>query len=143
MTLPAFWTNERIWLGLMLSALAAMAIGAWIVLALRVLEPAPLTWKAISPPVISPTTLLIAAETDRRDEGCMSYPNIDVLTASGERKRLPVPTRTIDGALSTYQTVLAQPFAPGLYRAQLVEVVVCGSVRHEVPSPWIAFTVSP
>lgn len=140
-----FLKSERLWLGLMLIALAAVAVAVWVVLALRVLEPSPLTWDTISPPIVTPTTLTISAETVRHDEGCTNGPQIDIRSRE-ELTRLPVPTRIIKGRLSTYQTVLVQPLDPGFYSIRLREIVTCGADRHDIPSPWIAFrvpTISP
>lgn len=140
MSFRPFLKSERLWLGLMLIALAAVAMAVWVVLALRVLEPKPLTWDTISPPIVTPTNLTISAETVRHDEGCTNGPQIDIRHRD-ELTRLPVPTRIIKGRLSTYQTVLVQPLDPGFYSIRLREIVTCGGDRHDIPSPWIAFSV--
>lgn len=138
MKVPSFLSSERIWLALVLAVTALVAMTVWIMLAFRVMEPKPLTWDTLSRPIISRDTLTISAEVTRRDEGCTSGPQID-LQGRGELMRLPVPTRVIKDRLSTYQTVLVAPLAPGDYSIRLREIIICGQTRHDLPSPWIAF----
>lgn len=141
MNLRPFMTSERIWLGLMLASLAAVALGVWVFLALRVLEPAPLTWNTISPPIVADENLTISAEAIRHGD-CSGSPRIDLMDGAKEI-RLPVPTREVSGNLSTYQSGLTEPLPPGPYRLRLTEILVCGGTRHEIASPWITFSMPP
>lgn len=141
MKLPSLFRSERVWLAAMLAILAAVSMSVWAILLLRVMEPAPLVWRSISPPIANGLTLTMAAEAVRSPgPDCSNTFQMDI--RSGDSiTRLPVPTRVIEGDLSTYQTVLTHPLEPGVYQGRLRESYFCGGTLKAKESPWIEFSV--
>ena len=141
MKFAPLFRSERVWLALMLAVLAVVSMSVWAVLLLRVMEPAPLTWRSISPPIANGLTLTMAAEAVRSPSGdCSNTFQMDIRDGDSVT-RLPVPTRVIEGDLSTYQTVLTHPLQPGTYQGRLYESYFCNGVRKAKESPWIEFSV--
>lgn len=141
MKTPAIFKSERVWLAGLLLLLGLTSMAVWFVLALRVLEPEPLTWKSISPPIANGFSLTMAAEAVRSErQDCSNTFQMDIRDGDSVT-RLPVPTRVIEGDLSTYQTFLTQPLRPGTYQGRLRENYFCEGVLKSKESPWIEFSV--
>lgn len=129
-------TVRAIQVGVIASFLALAGALGW-----KLFEPPRIEWVSVSSPVVESTKLTISAETKRRPiEGCSNGPQID-LRKGLEVVRLPVPTRTIRGTISTYETVLVEPLVPGRYTIRLRESVICPGLTEVAESPGIEFVV--
>jgi len=143
MKVPELLKSDRIWFVVVLMALGLAAATVWITIALAALEPTPLVWQGISTPVVSGQAVTVVAEVKRAPEGdCSNTFQMD-MRDGGSITRLPVPTRTIEGRLSTYESVFAAPPSPGPHQMRLRENYFCDGVLKSIESPWIGFMVPP
>lgn len=130
-------TTARIMqIGVVSSFLIFAGVVAW-----RSFEPPKIEWVSVSLPVVEAEKLSIKAEVRREPiKGCSNGPQLD-LKRGVETIRLPVPTRTINGTISLYETVLADQLVPGKYIIRLRETVICPGLTEVSESPGIEFEV--
>lgn len=130
-------TARFIQIGVVASFCALAVAMAW-----KASEPSKVEWVSVSVPVVELEKLTIRAEARRRPiEGCTNGPQME-LKRGVEVIRLPVPTRTIVGTISTYETVLVEPLQPGKYTIKLRESVICPGLTEVAESPGIEFEVA-
>ena len=134
--MPSISATRMIQIGIIASVLILVGVITW-----HVFQPQKMEWVSVSSPSVEPEKLTISAETRRRPMAdCTNGPEMD-LRKDGELVRLPVPTRTIRGNISTYETVLVEPLAPGRYAIRLRESFLCPGLTQVIESPAIEFDV--
>lgn len=105
-------------------------------LAFRTFEPPKMEWVSVSSPAIVGTQITISAETHRRPiDGCTNGPQMDLRQGKAV-VRLPVPTRVIQGNVSTYTSELVTPVR-GKYAIRLRESFICPTGTQVIESAWI------
>lgn len=129
-------TTRVIQIGVVLCCMALAIVVLW-----RYNEPDRIEWVSVSTPIVTADKLSISAEARRRPiDGCTNGPQIE-LKKGIEDVRLPVPTRTIRGTISLYETDLIRPLSPGKYTIKLRESVICPGLTQVKESPAIEFVV--
>lgn len=112
------------------------------VMAVTTFSPPKMKWVSVAEPMLTATKMSVRAEAVRLPaDGCSNGPQIE-LQRGREAVRLPVPTRTISGDVSVYETELVRPLDSGWYKLRLRETFVCRTDTQVIDSPWIVFEVT-